>query len=169
MKFIAVGDLHGDIELYRQIKSEFKDESLILMGDLLDSFHFSVTEQFNLMIEVLNDIERGEVRCIFGNHELSYLYSSMRCSGFNSYLYTILLPHVNRIHRLFENFIYDRENNLLITHAGLSQGFMNSCAPAGEYDLVEWLTQLLRTNRDLIMRAGIARGGSLHYGGIFLE
>ncbi len=38
MEAIIVGDLHGDINLYRQIKGRFANEKIILLGDIVDSF-----------------------------------------------------------------------------------------------------------------------------------
>ena len=176
---IIVGDLHGDICLYQQIKSKFPTEKIILLGDLVDSFTFTRTEQFRLLEEVLGDIgnEEKRIQCIKGNHEWSYLRPErMKCSGYSSSFAAQLMPFFNKMFSLMPNYILDEEKKVLITHAGLSkrlflQGKTKSILDDTSITLEEVKefleTETRKLDEGLVYDIGISRGGVGRVGGIF--
>jgi hypothetical protein len=176
MKAIVVGDLHGEINLYHEIRHKEK-EKLILTGDLLDSFYFTRTEQLKLLERVLNDIEDGRTECVFGNHELSYLMKRMQCSGRSSSFDAQLIPLKNRMWKLMKPFIFDKENKVLITHAGLTSQLLREAFQAipdlyerdDFLDIIEFfLTESWRAVDDgLVYNIGRSRGGTDQNAGIF--
>jgi hypothetical protein len=176
MKAIVIGDLHGEINFYHEVKSSTK-EKLILTGDLLDSFYFSRTEQFKLLELVLNDIERGTTECVFGNHELSYLMRRMRCSGYASSFDAKIIALKSRMWKLMKPFILDKENKVLITHAGLNSQLLREAFETTPdlyeredfIDLIEFFLQESWRSVDdgLVYNIGMSRGGVDQNAGIF--
>lgn len=173
MNAIVVGDLHGEISFYQQVRSMF-DEKIILVGDLLDSLIFTRTEQYRLLELVLNDIEAGQTECIFGNHELGYLMKRMLCTGHSSSFESRIIPFKSRMWKLMKPFIFDMENKVLITHAGLNSQLLHeafSLVPPAEHDmeLIDlFLTESWREPDDgIIYNIGHSRGGSERNAGIF--
>ena len=174
---IIVGDLHGDISFYQQIKSKFATEKIILLGDLVDSFTFTRTEQFRLLEEVLGDISGGDVQCVKGNHEWSYLRPErMRCSGYSSSFGAQLMPFFSKMFSEMPNYILDIERKVLITHAGLSkrlflQGGTKSIlddTPITIEEVQEFLeVETRKIDEGLVYDIGISRGGVSRVGGIF--
>jgi predicted phosphodiesterase len=177
---IVVGDLHGDIHLYQQIKSKFATEKIILLGDLVDSFTFTRSEQFRLVEEVLSDIgncEERRIQCVKGNHEWSYLRPErMKCSGYSSSFAAQLMPLFSKMFSLMPHYILDEEKKVLITHAGLSKrlflqgmtkGIMDD-TPITIAEVKEFLeTEVRKIDYGLVYDIGISRGGVGRVGGIF--
>ena len=160
MERICVGDLHGNINLYHEIKTKFPDHLVTIVGDLLDSFVYTRAEQTALLELVLNDIERGTTECVLGNHDLSYLYAGrFRCPGFEPEYYAQLIPHHIRMRKLMKPYILDEEHNILITHAGLSESFLNNTIEdksISEIDLFIYLQNALRNiHNDIYYEGGI--------------
>ena len=166
MKAIVVGDLHGNLNFYRAVKNQFPDRNIILVGDLLDSFLYDVDTQVQLLQEVLADIRQKSVRCLIGNHELNYMYTNtMRCSGFNGAMAAQTLPLLSEMHAGLENFIF--EDNVLITHAGLSKRFFSAFGLGSETVTKEWLEDMCSDLHGPMYFSSHARGGSRKYAGIF--
>jgi predicted phosphodiesterase len=177
---IVVGDLHGNIDLYHEIKSRFCTEDIILLGDIVDSFVFTRREQLKLLEEILRDIENGEerrIRCMKGNHEWSYLRPErMKCSGYASSFAAQILPLYSKMFRLMPNYILDEEKKVLLTHAGLSkrlflQGKTKSAlddSPITIEEIKEFLeTETRKLDDGLVYDIGVSRGGVEIVGGIF--
>ena len=125
MKIVFVPDIHGDIKFIERIESDYSTWNKIFVGDLVDSFEFTRTEQFECVKKVISMIEKGDTQCIFGNHELSYLYPTMRASGYAGTMNTLLSPLKSKIKKLFKNYVYFYPERILITHAGLTKYIYN--------------------------------------------
>ena len=170
MKRICLGDLHGDLSLYQQIKSRFPGHKFTLVGDLVDSVHFSRTEQFQLLEEVLNDIECGTTECLLGNHEWSYLSRRMQCTGFTPGFAERLKPLKSRMTALLKPFIFDDsyQDPILFTHAGLSSRLLEDVKYGSTSDVIIFLEQdLMNLDSGLSYHIGRSRGGPEQVGGIF--
>ena len=182
MKTIYIGDLHGDLTLYQIIKSKFPGYTITLVGDLLDSFLYSRTEQRKLLEQVLDDIETGTTRCVLGNHEWSYLRpDKMKCSGFSNSFHALILPFHSHMFKLMPPFIIDVLDGklTLISHAGLSYRLLQLAQHENELiidpksktfseDIVNFLMKDLRQiDYGLSYNIGRARGGVDSVGGIF--
>jgi hypothetical protein len=181
MEAIVVGDLHGDINLYKRIRSTFSGEKIILVGDLIDSFVFTRTEQCALLEEVLSDIDNCEerrIQCVRGNHEWSYLWPErMKCSGYSSSFSAHIMPLFYKMYRDMPCYIFDDEKGVLITHAGLSQRLLQQyiqregIVKEDNFTLLEIKNFLEKECRNLdsgiVYNIGHSRGGADALGGIF--
>jgi hypothetical protein len=168
MDAIIVGDLHGNVNFYHRVKHQFPKRNIILLGDLLDSFLYGVEDQVKLLTLVLNDIERGQVRCLKGNHELGYMYPDNAIhtgpwiqSGTMAHILTLR----NKMFTHLEDFIY--KDDILITHAGLSQGFFRAFGMGADTVTTEWLEDMCSDLHGPMYSRSHARGGGSKYGGIF--
>lgn len=122
MKTLVVGDLHGRYEVVDGVLST--DLPVIFIGDYVDSYNRSRAEQKMTLVKVLDAIESGQARGLRGNHEMSYIRSDMRCSGYGStlkFLFNVL--ERSRI-GLLEDYIH--AEGFLLTHAGVAQGLLDN-------------------------------------------
>ncbi|MCK9428820.1 MAG: metallophosphoesterase [Candidatus Omnitrophica bacterium] len=170
-KLIVIGDLHGDIDIYREIKDKFKDYDKILVGDYVDSFNKTRKQQLLLIEEILQDIEQNKVIALKGNHELSYLYpDTMGASGYASSFAASLMPLFSDMHRLLKPYELISEHKILITHAGLTKRLIpyDSNVLDDMNLLTLWLDQEIRNlDHGMVYNIGSARGGANPVGGIF--
>lgn len=154
MKTIIVGDLHGRIEIAREIL-QLKDCNLVFIGDYLDTHEGrSVDDQIELLGLIRSSVieSDGRIKALLGNHELSYIDPSMRASGYNYKVADALRPED------FKPFIkYTWVDGYLVSHAGVSQSLLDS----------------RRESLDAYLSAGYfpqvggARGGIDAVGGLF--
>jgi len=173
MKRICMGDLHGDLALYRSIKSMFPGHKFTLVGDLVDSFFFSRSQQLQLLEEVLRDIEAGITECIIGNHEWSYLWPErMQCSGYSEVFASKLLPLHARMLKVMKPYVLDTgyAETILFTHAGLSARMLvqREPDPEKEISLKSFLDkECTDLENGLAYNIGRSRGGPDKFGGIY--
>ncbi len=174
-KTLVVGDLHGNIELYKEVKLQFTNHDIILLGDYLDSFKYTRRQQLELIELILKDIktsdEKRSIQALKGNHELSYLMPErMRCSGYASSFGAHLMPLFGDMHRLLKPYILMPELKILLTHAGLSKRLLpteSNCLTDMNL-LTMWLDQQVRDiDYGSVYNIGSARGGVDYIGGIF--
>src|SRR5579864_4124191 len=131
MSTLVVGDVHGHVQVVE--KALEHDGPVVFLGDLVDSFNISITDQLKCVELVLGAVESRECELLLGNHELSYLDESQRCSGYNCNLHgeLIALGYLKKIREyalthdwLGANIGWDICNPatpaILLTHAGLS-------------------------------------------------
>lgn len=165
MKCIVVGDLHGNIELYRKIKKRHNDKYIFLLGDLLDSWIFPIEDQIALVEEVLSDAKGNGVTCLLGNHELSYMIPKMRCSGYDEGKSLLLSPIKRDILKTFKPF--DTVDGILLTHAGLNSQFVREykCGDNLE-DILKYLDESWKSEGS-ILNIGWSRGGRNKCAGTF--
>lgn len=126
-KLLIVGDLHGRIELAKTSVAKAKElgADIIFIGDLTDSFTKTNAEQLQTLVLVADLCEKGEAKCIWGNHDLSYLFPQwFCCSGFSetkrqlfSAAYQKLWSSGNFVPFIAFPF---GEKRLLVSHAGLA-------------------------------------------------
>jgi len=117
MKHIFIGDIHGKHEIVSRALD--KDGLKVFVGDFMDSFDRSVSDQEKCLLLVLDAIEKKEAISIFGNHELNYLMPSRhRCSGYSGRGKFMIQRHQKRINELFVPF-YQPTPEWFISHAGL--------------------------------------------------
>ncbi len=148
MKYLYIGDIHGDYNFVKYLYDNFKNYKKIFVGDIVDSLIFTRAEQIKSLELVLQMIEEGNTECLFGNHEMSYLYpNNFKCSGFSNTMLSRINPLKSKIFRLFKYFIYDKENKILISHAGLTKQLwdqFNLSFNNLEETLNEWLNHNYR-------------------------
>jgi len=167
---LIIGDIHGDYQKLQRIVEYADTEHMLFVGDFLDSFVFHYIEQIKCVDLILSLIESGKADAILGNHELSYIYPIMTCSGFRSQTKSLLEQEhrLERIKYLFKKHVYLKEQKILITHAGMTAQFAtNYKIDSSNIDIrLDELSKLpLRDNP--IYNIGTARFGSSNYPGIF--
>ena len=156
MKTLVVGDIHGCVEVVEKALST--KYPVIFTGDYLDSFNRSVKDQITSLQLVLdaidatkNDFESNKIYGLLGNHEMSYLSRSCRCSGYNS----VTAAHVMSMDlKPLLDYIYCE--GFLISHAGVSQSLL-------DYNKITLDQYLESKNFDTV---GWIRGGYDHVGGL---
>jgi len=159
-KAIIVGDLHGCVEVVGMAlaASEKEKAELIFVGDYVDSFSASKDSQVSTVVQILDLVEQGRARALIGNHEMSYLDTTKKCSGWNEYMYSMMTHLRGQIWSNFETHIW-LEDSTLITHAGLTNAILEpgSTLEDIKQGLLEekWLYQV-----------GYSRGGNSPVGGI---
>ena len=157
MSTIIVGDLHGKIEIAREILED-REQAIVFVGDYLDSFDRSIHDQITLLDMILDAVEnRDNVEALYGNHELSYLVPEMRCSGWNNAMH--IAVHVpERLHRMDMLDYYTEVDGYLITHAGVSSEWL----PKDIENVPKYLNSC---TKDRLYEIGYARGGYSRCGG----
>jgi len=158
MKYIFIGDLHGAREIAEHVLKSYPEYHKVFIGDYVDSLDRSVEDQLNLVGILLDAVEqREDVTCLLGNHELSYLKSGMRCSGFNPVTATHLIHLKTDMLKLFKTHKYITDD-ILCTHAG---------ATDRAFDDADDVREKLQSDDEVLYRIGYVRGGSRPYGGVF--
>jgi len=158
MKYIFVGDTHGQVEIAEHVLKNYPEYHKVFIGDYVDSFDRSVEDQLNLVGILLDAVEqREDITCLLGNHELSYLKSGMRCSGFSPVTSTHLIHLKTDMLKYFKTHMYITDD-ILCTHAG---------GTAHVFDSKEELKECLQADDPCLYDIGRFRGGSARYGGVF--
>lgn len=170
MSTIVVGDLHGDVNIANDILDRFwvQSEHIIFVGDYFDSFEFSREDQLSLINNLISAQKRDPDKIVLmaGNHELSYLYPGMRCSGYSMAFQSQLDHTVDLKAYLRDNlksFVF--VNDWLITHAGVSLEWIPH--NYREMDILDFLALAEKSENQMMFQIGEARGGFDLCGGPF--
>lgn len=113
-----IGDVHGRIEVIEAAKK--LDGKVMFVGDFLDSFTRSSADQIKCLSTLINYTKQGKWEFVIGNHEVSYMDNRRQCSGYNSLTSTLVMPIIPDIRKYGQLFWYNKDSQILITHAGLS-------------------------------------------------
>lgn len=158
MSVICVGDLHGKIEIAEELLQD-EEQEIIFIGDFLDSFDRTTTDQLNLLYTVLEAVRtRDNVSALMGNHELSYLEPHYKCSGFSWTVDAQLTVDVKQTMRRHLNKWVEREG-FLLTHAGVTRSWI----PGNQQDTP--LVYLENASNEALYQIGYSRGGTYNVGG----
>lgn len=157
MKTLIIGDLHGNLEVLEHALSQRTTDRVVFVGDYLDSFNRSVEDQVLVLSKVLKAVRNNPERftALVGNHELSYMNPTMKCSGWNFKTDDIVSNMLPAMEALLEDSTYVGE--FLVTHAGVNAGLLEEL----DMNLGEYL------NNEDYYQIGKARGGFFKYGGLF--
>jgi len=159
MKYMIIGDLHGQIEIAEEVLSDkYSGYTKIFIGDYVDSFDRSIEDQIKVLKLVLTSCEtRNDVYGLIGNHELSYIKDGMRCSGWAFETKS----HIRHLEKRMKDSLLSHfflEEDILITHAG---------ATAQLFDDVQDVRDALEVDHEDLYTIGASRGGWKPAGGIF--
>ena len=139
VRYIFIGDIHGDIVWLNRIENEFSDQletggtKLVSVGDLVDSFTHDLTEQLQVVRKMVNLVEAGVAICTLSNHDLQYMKSHPlngkgydTCSGYKGVTLMALAPDLEpKMSKLWVPYFYlESPHRILVTHAGLSLDFV---------------------------------------------
>jgi hypothetical protein len=154
MKTLVVGDLHGQHEVVDGVLST--GLPVIFVGDYVDSYDRTRAEQKLTLQKVLDAVESGQARALYGNHEMSYLRRDMQCSGYGSIIsFLMRVEEKFRIDAQLVDYLW--AEGFLITHAGVSETLLES----REQTLEEYL------EGGNYSQIGVVRGGCDPVGGLW--
>lgn len=155
MRTIYVGDLHGKLEVAQTILKN-KHDKIVFVGDYLDSFDRTISDQISTLKMVLEatKAEPERVIALRGNHEWSYLYPQFyACSGFNQNTLARTKPLRESMLTDLKDSYFDEDARVLVTHAGISQSWL-------DYIDMDLDVALLKASDRQWNMVGRARGGT---------
>jgi predicted phosphodiesterase len=175
-RLLIVGDIHGKhsyIEAAAKLAQD-RECHLVFVGDFLDSFDHDSVQCVACLETALSLQNRGRATVLAGNHETSYLYPQMECSGFRTTTYHMIQDMEKDLRKELYSFIYYEDVELLITHAGLHRSNYQVLNEQGELNHTTWYQELAAhcitaegTTSSIPYAIGRSRGGSSKVGGIF--
>lgn len=140
MKILIVPDVHGR-DFWRDPCLKHYDEfdKIIFLGDYLDHYPGESTDGYD--IQTLEDILEFKTHCdkvvlLIGNHDCPYIWPDTYGRALGNYWCRHDNVHHELIHKLFMDNLnlftlaWDypyKDTKLLLTHAGVNQGFKNIC------------------------------------------
>jgi hypothetical protein len=149
MKILAVGDIHGEDwwksvvfgagDLYKSYEEdkEFLQSSykfnfenigkIIFLGDYVDSFHVStpdMVENLRKIVAFAKDYP-DRVELLLGNHDIQYIHTENRCSGFRPEAYFDLRDIYEDNRDLFK--VATTYGDYIFSHAGITQRLWDVC------------------------------------------
>ena len=150
MKTIVVGDLHGQFEIAEAVLE--RNQPVVFIGDYMDSFTRPAADQIKTVQVVTQAVKDGNATALFGNHELSYMYPEMRCSGYEE-TKRLMFQHLDV--SMLQSYV--QIEGFLISHAGVSNDLLDNLGlTLGEYLEAGNFNQI-----------GRSRGGRSAVGGLF--
>jgi len=201
MKIFAVGDIHGEDwwkssvfgarDLYKSYEQDkellqgsykFNFEGIakvVFLGDYVDSFHVStpdMVENLRKIVAFAKDYP-DRVELLLGNHDIQYIHTEYRCSGFRPEAYFDFRDIYEENRNLFK--VASSYGDYIFSHAGVTQKLWHVCekqlkASTHLYDytdpektIADHLNFLYETKFEPLFYAGPARGGISSYPGIF--
>lgn len=135
MKIIALGDTHGT-EHWMDILKVEKPDKVIFIGDYFDGYSDKLDEvgNFQNIIEY-KKMDLAEVILLVGNHDHHY-FPEVGCTGTSRYQYKKASKLEALIHKNREHFkMAHREGDVLFTHAGVTNTFMNKTFGIGGWNI----------------------------------
>lgn len=131
-KIIALGDTHGWDSWKKVINNETFDE-VVFVGDYFDSFDKNTDEQINNFLDIIAFKESSDKRVVLliGNHDHHYFpeVGNTGTSGYQSLGHLMIEPVLDK-HRGHLLMAYQKDN-LLFSHAGVGESFMDACFGKG--------------------------------------
>lgn len=123
MKTIVIGDIHG-ADVWKKIVHREKPDKTIFLGDYLDSFDISTSQQLANFLDLV-EYKRANpdsVVLLIGNHDYHYTsIASERYSGFQIGLYYQVQPLIDQMVRGRELQAAHSQGRFLFSHAGLTK------------------------------------------------
>lgn len=165
-KALCIGDVHGRLRAVEAAETFAATHHLVFLGDLIDTReNLSPALQEACLRKVLKIVERGDGDCIFGNHELSYLFPSyMRASGYTMANASFVNTLKGAMFKNFRPLLAWPDANLIVSHAGFTQGYWDY----HKLDINTIEEQSYAWFRDPLsplFQVGVCRGGIAPYGG----
>ncbi|CCH52167.1 metallophosphoesterase [Fibrisoma limi BUZ 3] len=125
MKLVTISDIHGRGNWVHVNVADY--DRVIFLGDYVDSHSLSdgvILNNFHQIIE-LRQRYPEKIVLLIGNHDAQYLhFPDYSCSGFRAAMQPTLTD-LFRNHEDSFQLAY-QEGNYLFTHAGVTNGWMNS-------------------------------------------
>ena len=153
MAILVVGDIHGKVSAVEAALNT--GYPVVFVGDYLDSFTNSPEDSIKCLRLVLQSQRDGLAVALKGNHEISYMDRSQRCSGWNP----VIQSHIDADPDLdlTELFDYYEAQGFFISHAGVSNITLR--------DMDMTFEEYIKGGD--FMQVGYRRGGWDRSGGLF--
>ena len=141
MKIIPIGDIHGR-QSWKYIVNTQAFDTVIFIGDYMDSFDFSGEEQLNNLLDIIEFKKNNSDRVILllRNHDIHYFSQrgDTSTSGYNSNMAPSFQWIFDSNKDLF-HMAYKYEN-ILFTHAGFTPTWIETLVKYSNVpkELVEW-------------------------------
>ncbi|MDR3356510.1 MAG: metallophosphoesterase [Spirochaetaceae bacterium] len=145
---LAIGDIHGRAFWKNYIHEDFTE--FYFAGDYFDSYNLSFARQCRNFIEICKTAGADRrIKLCLGNHDYHYLNNVIDIySGYQEkYFFEINQILEKNIGLL--KVVYVTEDNYIISHAGVSEWFMERMKNAG-YGNVEDINTAFTENRDIL-------------------
>lgn len=138
MKLLVLGDMHGRIDCVRTIYEREQPDSVIMLGDYVDSHDpISDQDQYCAVWELLDlrdmhiEAGRGEFTLLIGNHDFHYLYGDPLSERYSQWDDT----RVKWANDVFDMLVdkdvlkavyIDKEQRTVFSHAGITNTWLRS-------------------------------------------
>ena len=138
MKQLVLGDMHGRIDCVRVIYEREQPDSVIMLGDYVDSHEpISDQDQYCAVWELLDlrdkhiESGRGDFTLLIGNHDFHYLYGDPLSERYSQWddtrgrwandLFGVLVER-----SVFKVVHIDKEQHTVFSHAGITNTWLHS-------------------------------------------
>jgi len=166
---IIIGDIHGELQILKQILKRFKGEKKLFVGDYVDS----LTASNDTIIETLNLVIKNGDIILIGNHDLGYynIFPFKKyCTGYRMFMRKKLEKIFCDNSDKFRLMYFDKARNILYTHAGVSRWWVNVYyKPADSVSVIKSLKEVnlfkMKYNHP-VLNIGKSRGGTNDSGGL---
>lgn len=155
---LAIGDVHGRDFWKHYINEDFAE--FYILGDYFDSYDLPFARQFRNFRELCETARKDtRIKLCLGNHDYHYLgkVSDQQYSGFQERhfadIYKILEQNIDLL-----KVVYVTADDYLISHAGVSQWFMDSITEAG-YKGIQGINEAFGRDRNILNFNGIDPSG----------
>lgn len=125
VKTVIIGDIHG-LNLWKDIVNQSNPDQVIFVGDYFDSFDIGFEDQVNNFLDIVEFKKKSglDVIMLIGNHDFHYLpYAQEYYSG-HQRKYHLVIQNI-LLKNIFHLSICHRIDNFLISHAGISEVWLN--------------------------------------------
>ncbi len=135
MKQVVMGDIHGHDTWKKILAVESDYDEVIFLGDYLDSFGVDKKTQLLNLKEIL-EIPRS--RMLLGNHDLHYIFSEYKCSGFTTSKFNTFNKTIKKAY--FEGKIKPLhiDGDIIFSHAGVTNRWLEN--KTKHADLEDYMT-----------------------------
>ncbi|MDR0539537.1 MAG: metallophosphoesterase [Spirochaetaceae bacterium] len=132
---LAIGDVHGRSFWKHYVEGDYS--AYYILGDYFDSFDIPFEIQLQNFLDIIDAASRDDrIKLCLGNHDYHYFLGqpNERYSGYQE-------RHAQKIHDCLRtharhfNIVYVTGDNILISHAGISNSFMKEKNLAKPEDL----------------------------------
>ena len=130
MKTIVVPDIHGR-SFWKDLKTKYKDfdGKIVFLGDYVDPYSYediSWNDTIKNFVEIIDFARNNSnVILLIGNHDYHYIWDFGTSTRFSR-------KHYKELHKLYTDNIdlfklsyYDEQNDILYSHAGVLQGWLD--------------------------------------------
>ncbi len=161
MRIIIIPDIHNRIFEAEEIIEHANPDKVIFLGDYFDSGYDTMETTHQTATWLKDSLENPDRLHLLGNHDLSYLNTDFRCSGFSeAKLYTIRHAKVD----LSKLQMYAWCGSYLCTHAGLSKTFLNHWSDlqdneTNQVTITGFLDNMIDKNPNALYNCSNLRGG----------